>query len=72
MLPIIILSKSILKVSATEKISAGNNEEDTMTFREAVNSGKFVVTAEVGPPNYGYRDGRKSASYNGKGSSVII
>ena len=50
MLPIIILSKSILKVSATEKISARNNEEDTMTFREAVNSGKFVVTAEVGPP----------------------
>jgi methylenetetrahydrofolate reductase (NADPH) len=50
MLPIRIFSKSILKVPATEKISARNNEEDTMTFREAVNSGKFVVTAEVGPP----------------------
>jgi methylenetetrahydrofolate reductase (NADPH) len=44
------LSKSILKVSATGKISAGNSKEDMMSFREALESGKFVVTAEVGPP----------------------
>jgi 5,10-methylenetetrahydrofolate reductase len=43
MLPIIILSKSILKVSATEKISARNNEEDTMTFRESICHGVHIM-----------------------------
>jgi methylenetetrahydrofolate reductase (NADPH) len=37
-------------VYGTERISGRNQKEADMAFREALNSGKFVVTAEIGPP----------------------
>jgi methylenetetrahydrofolate reductase (NADPH) len=39
-----------LRESATGKISEWIEKEDKMAFREILDSGKFVVTAEIGPP----------------------
>lgn len=43
MLPIIILSKSILQEYATEAISGRNDRESKMTFRESICDGVHIM-----------------------------